>query len=79
VMIFGTFAIMATPNGLGTFPAVVSVILGLEAFGSLDRPTGNALGWIMWGTQEIMILSVGVIVMILIPVFNRNNKPVKES
>ncbi len=79
VMIFGTFAIMATPNGLGTFPAVVAVVLGLEAFGGLDRVTGNALGWIMWGTQEIMILAVGVIVMILIPVFNRNNKPLQDS
>jgi hypothetical protein len=33
------------------------------------------LGWIIWGAQEIMILAVGVIVMILIPVFNRNYQP----
>jgi uncharacterized membrane protein YbhN (UPF0104 family) len=79
VMIFGSFAIMATPNGLGVFPVVVAVILNLPEFGSLDRGTGNALGWIIWGTQEIMILAVGVIVMILIPVFNRNHTPVLPS
>lgn len=72
VMIFGTFAIMATPNGLGVFPLVVAVILNLPEFGSIDSGTGNALGWIIWGAQEIMILSVGVLVMILIPIFNRN-------
>ncbi len=75
VMIFGSFAIMATPNGLGVFPLVVAVILGLPEFGGLDNGTGNALGWIIWGAQEIMILTAGVMVMILIPIFNRNYKP----
>ncbi len=74
VLIFGTFAIMATPNGLGVFPLVVAVILNLPEFGSLDTGTGNALGWIIWGAQEIMILAVGVLVMILIPVFNRKRR-----
>lgn len=75
VMIFGSFAIMATPNGLGVFPLVVAVILGLPEFGSMDPGTGNALGWIIWGAQEIMILGVGVTVMMLIPIFNRRYKP----
>ncbi len=79
VMIFGSFAIMATPNGLGVFPVVVAVILHLPEFGSHDNGTGNALGWIIWGAQEIMILAVGVLVMILIPIFNRNNKPAPVS
>jgi uncharacterized protein (TIRG00374 family) len=74
VMIFGSFAIMATPNGLGVFPVVVAVILHLPEFGGKDMGTGNALGWIIWGAQEIMILSVGVLVMILIPIFNRKPK-----
>ena len=74
IMIFGSFAIMATPNGLGVFPVVVAVILNLPEFGSHDKGTGNALGWIIWGAQEIMILSVGMVVMILIPIFNRGNK-----
>jgi hypothetical protein len=75
IMIFGSFAIMATPNGLGVFPVVVAVILNLPEFGSIDHGTGNALGWIIWGAQEIMILSVGLLVMILIPIFNRKSKP----
>lgn len=75
VLIFGTFAIMATPNGLGVFPLVVAVILNLPEFGGVDTGTGNALGWIIWGAQEIMILAVGVLVMALIPLFNRKNKP----
>jgi len=79
IMIFGSFAIMATPNGLGVFPVVVAVILHLPEFGNHDNGTGNALGWIIWGAQEIMILSVGVLVMILIPIFNRNKKPAPVS
>lgn len=75
VMIFGSFAIMATPNGLGVFPLVVAVILGLPEFGAIDSGTGNALGWIIWGAQEILILGVGMTVMMLIPIFNRNYKP----
>jgi len=77
IMIFGTFAIAATPNGLGVFPVVVAVILGLPQFGAHDNGTGNALGWIIWGAQETMILLVGVLVMVLIPIFNRNNTKVK--
>lgn len=75
VMIFGSFAIMASPNGLGIFPLVVAVILGLPEFGAIDSGTGNALGWIIWGAQEIMILGVGLAVMMLIPIYNRNYKP----
>lgn len=75
IMIFGTFAIMVTPNGLGVFPLVVAAILNLDEFGTIEKGTGNALGWIIWGAQEIMVLSVGLLVMILIPVFNRNYRP----
>ncbi len=75
IMIFGSFAIMATPNGLGVFPVVVAVILNLPEFGAVDKGVGNALGWIIWGAQEVMILSVGMLVMLLIPIFNRNNNP----
>lgn len=79
IMIFGTFAIMGTPNGLGLFPIVVRIIVGMDTFGGVDAGTGNALGWIIWGAQEIMILSVGVIVMMLIPIFNRNYKPLEPE
>lgn len=77
VLLFGTFAIMLFPNGIGAFPVVVSIILMLPKFGEIHSGVGTALGWIIWGAQTLLILSVGSIVMVVMPIYNR--KPANKA
>jgi glycosyltransferase 2 family protein len=69
-LVFGSVAIVVVPGGIGVFPVVVSAILQIDAFGGIDPGTGLALGWITWSAQTILVLLLGVVSMILLPIFN---------
>jgi hypothetical protein len=43
---------------IGTFPAAVFLVLNLY---NIDRSTGEAFGWLMWGTTTFIVLFFGLI------------------
>jgi len=71
VLVFGSVAIMFTPNGMGAFPIVVATILQLKDMGGVEYGTGYALGWIIWAGQTVLILLLGLISLILQPIVNK--------
>ncbi len=69
--IFGGIAIAITPGGLGAYPLVIMQILILYG---VQKTTGFAFGWIMWGTQSAMIMIVGTLSFILMPILNKKSR-----
>ncbi len=65
--IAGAFAITATNGGIGVYPIAVSKILMLYGISSTD---GDAFGWIMWSSQTILVLIIGVLAFFFLPIYN---------
>lgn len=67
----GTFAMMATPGGLGAYP--IAIESSLLIFG-ITESAGKAYGWIMWIAQTMMIVVFGAISFVLLPLLNRSRQ-----
>ena len=72
----GSFAISITNGGIGIYPVAVGVALAL--FG-ISKETGEAFGWVNWGTQTILNVVVGGLSMVLLPAINRKSRQKKEA
>lgn len=66
--IAASFTIAATNGGLFFYPAAV-----LAAFLLFDIPKdpSYAFGWIVWTSQTVMIIVIGVLSFIFLPIYNR--------
>ncbi len=71
VLTLATLAMIVTPNGLGTFPEAVYLVLVLY---SIDKTYGIAFGWLMWGTTTFIILFFGTFFTILLTYLNKKTK-----
>lgn len=68
--VVGSLAISATNGGIGVYPVAIGAILVL--FG-ISKQSGEAFGWLTWGTQTLLVLVLGALSFILLPIFNRKN------
>ncbi len=66
--VVGSIAIAFTNSGFGSYPFLISKIL---LFYSISETTGNAFGWIVWTSQMLLVLILGLMSFILLPVLNR--------
>lgn len=66
--VVGSIAIAFTNSGFGSYPFLISKIL---LFYSISETTGSAFGWIVWTSQMLLVLTLGLISFILLPVLNR--------
>ncbi len=66
--IAASFTIAATNGGVFFYPA--AVLSALSLFGLADEPS-YAFGWIIWTSQTLMIIVIGVFSFIFLPVFNK--------
>lgn len=73
VLVFGSIGFMVVQGGIGIYPAIVAETLVLYGVASVQ---GYALGWLIWTSQNLTIVIVGIISLILLPVLN-NSKDVK--
>ena len=72
-LVFGSIGIMVVQGGIGIYPAIIAETLVLYGVASVQ---GYALGWLIWTSQNLTIVIVGIISLILLPVLN-NHKDVK--
>lgn len=68
--VVGSFTFAFTNSGFGTYPAAVAGILSLFA---IDFTVGTAFGWIVWTSNIASILLLGIISLIALPLYNKNN------
>lgn len=66
--VVGSIAIAFTNSGFGSYPFLISKIL---LFYAISETVGNAFGWIVWTSQMLVVLIMGVLSFLLLPVFNR--------
>lgn len=66
--ISASFSIAATSGGIGAYPLAVS--FAFSVFGIAKDPS-MAFGWIMWGSQTLLIILFGGLSLIYLPIFNR--------
>lgn len=64
----GSFAMSTTNGGIGAFPIAIAAILLLF---DVEKPAGEALGWILWGSQTAINIIIGALSFLFLPILNR--------
>lgn len=67
VLVLGSVGIMIVQGGIGIYPAIVAETLFLY---SIPSTTGYAMGWLIWASQNVMILIAGLFSLLLLNVLN---------
>ena len=69
--VMGGISIIFIQGGIGVYPAAIMEVLFLY---EIIKPTGLALGWIIWISQTAMIIVMGVLSLLLISRYNKSLK-----
>jgi uncharacterized protein (TIRG00374 family) len=69
VLTLATLAMIVTPGGLGTFPTAVFLVLKLY---EVEESFGEAFGWLVWGTNTVIVLVTGIFFAILLMYKNKH-------
>ncbi|MBR3724625.1 MAG: flippase-like domain-containing protein [Bacteroidales bacterium] len=56
VYLFGTVGMTFSQGGIGVYPVLVQVALGIYGIG---MEVGTACGWLLWGCQQAIVVVVG--------------------
>ena len=68
----GSVGMIITPGGIGAYPLLVAKLMGWY---DLDPKTiGNALGWLLWSVQTLIIVLGGVVFFALFTYFNKKRQ-----
>ncbi|MBS1637723.1 MAG: flippase-like domain-containing protein [Bacteroidetes bacterium] len=73
LLLFGTFGVIFTPGGIGVYQALITQLL---LYYKLDDVTAASFPWLTWGSQFVMIVSLGISSLIILPIVNRNKTDV---
>ena len=68
--VMGSLSIVFVQGGLGVFP--IAIMETLMLYG-ISKTSALALGWILWSSQTLMIIILGVLSIPLLRWYNRNN------
>ncbi len=66
--IFGSVAIGFTNGGIGAFPIAIQTVLLLYG---INKGVGAALGWIIWTSQTLFTIFLGLLSYLLLHFFNK--------
>ena len=72
--IAASFSIAATNGGIGSYPE--AIVLAFTLFNLPEDPS-RAFGWIMWGSQTILVIIFGGLSLMYLPIFNKMHKSKK--
>ena len=77
LLLFGTFGVIFSPGGLGAYPAIVGGILYTTYH--VDIVPSVALPWLSWTSQFILVVVLGIISLIVLPIYNRKKDGVSPT
>lgn len=69
--VIGTFSYAATNGGIGAYPIAIQSALLLYGVSKIG---GLSFGWIMWGSQTLMVLVFGGLSFLFLPLYNKKRK-----
>lgn len=67
--IFGSLAVGFSSGGLGAYPLSIAFIFSLYG---ITKDVGTAFGWIVWISQTVLTIVLGLISYLLLPLLNRD-------
>ncbi len=67
--IIGSFSISVTNGGIGVYPVAIGALF---VFFGFSKQGGEAFGWIIWGSQTLLVIVLGALSFLLLPLLNRN-------
>lgn len=67
--IFGSLAVGFSNGGLGAYPFAIASIFFLYG---ISNDIGTAFGWLVWASQTVLAIVLGLVSYVLLPVLNRN-------
>tara|TARA_B100001146_G_scaffold217075_1_gene221231 strand:+ start:6283 stop:7251 length:969 start_codon:yes stop_codon:yes gene_type:complete len=67
--IIGSFSISVTNGGIGVYPVAIGALF---VFFGFSKQGGEAFGWIIWGSQTLLVVLFGALSFLLLPLLNRN-------
>jgi glycosyltransferase 2 family protein len=76
ILIVGSVAVIITPGGTGAFQLLIASVL-VAVYPNLHLKESGlsvALPWLIWGSQLILIVFLGLISLVLLPIINKNDK-----
>ena len=68
--IIGSFSISVTNGGIGVYPIAIGALF---VFFGFSKEGGEAFGWIIWGSQTLLVVVLGALSFLLLPLLNRNH------
>jgi uncharacterized membrane protein YbhN (UPF0104 family) len=68
----GSIGMILTPGGIGAYALLVAKLMGL--YGLEENTIGNALGWLLWSVQTLIILFGGLLCFAFLSYHNKNRK-----
>ena len=74
--IAGTLAVVAIQGGVGLYPVMVAQVLVIYG---ISKGDGYAVGAIMWASQTVLVIILGLLSLILMPIRNQNNANVEAG
>lgn len=72
----GSVGMVLTPGGIGAYPLLVAKLMGL--YGLDEETIGNALGWLLWSVQTLIVIAAGLIFFSLFSYFNKKRLTVEN-
>ncbi len=75
LMLFGTFGVIFTPGGLGAYHLIIKQVL---IFYGVAVIPAVALPWLVWTSQFVLVLILGLLFLIVLPIINKNKNGVSQ-
>ena len=69
--LFGSVGMTFSQGGIGVYPVLVQ--LSLDIYG-ISMEVGTACGWLLWGSQQAIVIVVGAAYLIYFSLLKRKNK-----
>lgn len=66
--IFGSLAVGFSNGGLGAYPFSIALIFSLYG---ITKDVGTAFGWLVWTSQTVLAIFLGLMSYLLLPILNR--------
>ncbi|MBA3829525.1 MAG: flippase-like domain-containing protein [Taibaiella sp.] len=69
VLVYGSLGLIITPGGIGAYTLLVAQMLTYYA---IDDVHAQAFGWIAWAIQTGYIFILGILSLIILPIYNHS-------
>lgn len=71
VLVFGSIGMIVTPGGIGAYPLAVQGVLATVY--DINKNFALAYGWVSWLAQTLTVLVLGLLSLIILPLYNSKN------